>query len=145
MKPTWVVVASSVRARFFFAEPKSLLLHEIEDFVNPQGRLHDREITEDLPGKNRSAAGGAGHAYQQSTDPKKHAAQYFAHSVAHYLESALEVDKFEQLLIIAEPSFLGLLREELPVQVKKLVCFELNKNLTEQEASEIRKHIPKYL
>jgi len=49
------------------------------------------------------------------------------------------------LLIIAEPSFLGLLRNCLPEHIKKHVCFELDKNITTQSAADIRKHLPDFL
>jgi protein required for attachment to host cells len=86
-----------------------------------------------------------GHAFEQATDPKKHEADNFAHRLAQYLKEAHNEKKFEQLLIIAEPSFLGLLRINLPEQIKKLVCFELDKNITTHSLDDIRKHLPTFL
>lgn len=144
MKRTLIVVADNTRARFFTAETPSSALQEIEDLTHSEGRLHDREMTTDLPGKIKSSDGG-GHAFEQPTDPKKHEADVFAHRVAHHLEEAHNAGEFQQLLIIAESSFLGVLRRCLPEQVKKAVCFELDKNITGQSAADIRKHLPEYL
>ncbi len=144
MKLTWILVADNTHARIFTADAPSSALEEIESLVHTEGRLHDREMTTDLPGKIKSSD-GSGHAFEQPTDPKKHEADMFAHQVAHKLEEAFNTNKFEQLMIIAEPSFLGLLRHCLSEQVKKHVCFELDKNITTQSATDIRKHLPDYL
>ena len=144
MKLTWILVADSTRARIFSADSPSSSLEEIEDFSHTEGRLHDRDMTSDLPGKIKSVGGG-GHAFEQATDPKQHEADNFAHLVTHYLEDAHNANRFEQLLIIAAPTFLGLLRNHLPEQIKQRVCFELDKDLTTMNASTIREHLPKFI
>jgi len=144
MKSTFILVADNVRARIFTAETPSSPLQEIEALAHTEGRLHDREMTSDLPGKVKGE-GKMGHAFEQATDPKKHEADNFAHRIAQYLEEAHNEKKFEQLLIIAEPSFLGLLRNQLTEQIKKLVCFELDKNITTHSLDDIRKHLPTFL
>jgi protein required for attachment to host cells len=101
-------------------------------------------LTSDLPGKIKSTAGG-GHAFEQPTDPKQHEVDSFAHLVASFLEDAHNAKRFDQLLIVAAPEFLGLLRIHLPEQIKQLVRFELDKNLTIMSASNIRQHLPQFL
>ncbi|PPD47485.1 MAG: host attachment protein [Methylobacter sp.] len=144
MKSTWILVADNSRARIFTADTPSSALEEIEGLAHLEGRLHDREMTSDLPGKIKSSDGG-GHAFEQPTDPKQHESDNFAHQIARHLEAAYNDKQFAQLLIIAEPSFLGLLRHCLPEQVKKQVSFELDKNITMESAADIRKHLPDYL
>ena len=122
MKLTWILVADTTRARIFTADTPSSPLEEIEDLSHSKGRLHDREITSDLPGKIKSVGAG-GHAFEQPTDPKKHEADVFAHRIAQYLEDAHNANRFEQLLIVAGPTFLGLLRNNLPEQIKKTGSF----------------------
>jgi len=145
MKSAWVLVADSTRARIFTVDTASSPLDEIETLTHAEGRLHDREMTSDLPGKIKSEGGAGGHAFEQPTDPKKHEADSFAHHVAHYLEAARNANKFEHLLIIADPSFLGLLRNQLSEHIKKQVSFELDKNITTLSADDIRTHLPEYL
>jgi protein required for attachment to host cells len=144
MKITWILVADSAHARIFSADTLSAPLEEVEDFIHMEGRLHEREITSDLPGRVKDSS-GIRHAYEQPTDPKKYEASKFAQGLVHYLEDANQANRFDQLAIIAEPSFLGLLRNHLPEQIKKLVCLELDKNITLQSAADIRKHLPTYL
>ncbi|MGR8980361.1 MAG: host attachment protein [Gammaproteobacteria bacterium] len=145
MTTTWILVADNARARIFSAETSTSPLVEIDDLVHTEGRLHDREITQDLPGKIKNPGGISGHAYEQPTDPKKHEAGNFVNHVVHYLEDAHNANRFFRLLVIAEPSTLGLLRKELPNQIKKIVAFELDKNLTAFKPDEIRSHLPDYL
>jgi protein required for attachment to host cells len=144
MKLTWILVADSTRARIFTADTPSSPLEEIEDFSHSIGRLHDREITSGLPGKIKSSGAG-GHTFEQPTDPKKHEADVFAHRIARHLEDAHNANRFEQLLIVADPAFLGLLRNQLPEQIKKLVRFELDNEITTLSAADIRQHLPQYL
>jgi len=144
MKLTWILIADSTRARVFTADSSASPLEEIEGFTHSESRLHDREITSDLPGKIKSTGAG-GHAFEQPTDPKKHEIDNFAHSLAQHLEKAYNENRFEQLLIVAAPTFLGLLRSHLSEQVKKRVRFELNKELTLLSADDIRQHLPQYL
>lgn len=144
MKPIWIVVADNTQARFFTAATRSASLDEIDTLTHTENRLHDRDITSDLPGKIKSTGGG-GHAFEQPTDPKKHEADNFARLVAAFLENAHNDEHFDELVIVAEPSFLGLLRTHLSDQVKKLVTFELDKNITTRDAADIRSHLPQYL
>jgi len=143
MKLTWILIADSSRARMFTTDAPSSPLEEMEGFSHAEGRLHDREMTADLPGKNREGSVGA-HAFEQRTDPKKQEAVNFARSLAQHLETARNANKFEQLMIVAEPSFLGLLRGELSDQVKKKVSFELDKDLTTHSVADIQAHLPRH-
>lgn len=141
-----VVVADSTRARIFDMESSSAGLSEQEAMSSPEGRLHDRDITSDLPGRSfDSNKAGGRHAMEPSTDPKQELAIEFARTIAGQLENARVKNDFEQLVIVAAPTFLGLLREQLSASCRKQVAFELNKNLVQQSAEEIRSHLPKLL
>jgi len=146
MSYTWVLVADSTRARIFDMESSSAGLSELEALSSPEGRLHDRDITSDLPGRSfDSNKAGGRHAMEPATDPKQELAIEFARTIARHLEAARLKKDFEQLAIVAAPTFLGLLREQLNASCSKLVAFELNKNLVQQTAEDIRSHLPKLL
>jgi len=145
MKSTYVLVADSTHARLFSAESPSSPLYELETLNNPGGRLHDRDITSDLPGKVNGGSSAGGHAYVDETDPKDHLVDNFAKRIAKYLEDGRNTRRFEQLLVVSAPAFLGELRGEFSSQLSKLVCFELAKNLTTHSNEEIRQHLPQYL
>jgi protein required for attachment to host cells len=145
MAYTWVVVADSTRARIFSTESASSGLTEVETMTHPEGRMHDRDITTDLPGRSFDSKGNARHAMEPPTDPKHELAIEFARSIARRLDAGRVKRDFEQLAIVATPSFLGLLREQINHTCRKLVAFELNKNLVQNTPEEIRSHLPKLL
>jgi protein required for attachment to host cells len=145
MSYTWVVVADSTRARIFDAESSSAGLSEVETLTHPEGRMHDRDITTDLPGRSFDSLGHARHVMEPTTDPKHELAIEFARTIARHLDAARVKRDYEQLVIVAAPTFLGLLREQLNNTCRKLVAFELNKNLVQNTPEEIRSHLPKLL
>jgi len=127
-------------------ESSSASLSELEALTSPEGRLHDRDITADLPGRSfDSNKAGGRHAMEPSTDPKQELAIEFARTISRHLEAARVKKDFEQLVFVAAPAFLGLLREQLSASCRNLVAFELNKNLVQQAAEDIRSHLPKLL
>ena len=145
MKPTIIVVADSARARIFTADSDKSPLSEIETMAHPEGRLHDRDITSDLPGKDSAGDSSGGHAYQSETDPKKYELTEFAKRVADYLEKARNANKLSNLLIVAAPAFLGELRAHLTSETREKIVFELDKNITDHSLDDIRKHLPEFL
>jgi protein required for attachment to host cells len=145
MKTIMIVVADSTCARIFTTDSASSPLNEIETMAHPEGRLHDRDITSDLPGKGLGGTGAGGHAYQGETDPKQHELAEFAKRVADYLNDACTANKLSALLLVAAPSFLGELRTQLSSATNKTIVFELNKNIAHLKAEDIRKHLPEFL
>ena len=144
MKPIYVVVADNVHARIFTVKTLSSPLEEIETLTHLEGRLHDREMTSDFPGKIKGN-GKMGHAFEQRTDPKQNESDKFACQISNYLEDAHNTNKFNQLLLIAEPSFLGLLRKNFSQPIRKLVALELDKNITIHSIGDIRRYLVSYL
>ncbi len=144
MRKTWVIVADNSRARIFTSETPSSALIEVDSIVHPEARMHDRDITSDLPGRG-SGTGGSRHSYETETDAKDYENLGFAKRIAGFLDEARKSDKFKQLIIVAAPSLLGNLRSGLNHQTRKLVSLELDKNLSQLSPDEIRKHMPEFL
>ena len=144
MRKTWVIVADNSRARIFTAETPSSALIEVDSIVHPEARMHDRDITSDLPGRG-SGSGGARHSYETETDAKDYENVNFAKRICGFLDDARKSDKFKQLIIVAAPSLLGNLRSGLNDQTRKMVSLELDKNLSQLNPDEIRKHMPEFL
>jgi protein required for attachment to host cells len=101
-------------------------------------------MTSDFRGKIKGN-GKMGHAFEQRTDPKQNESDKFARQIANYLEDAHNTNKFNRLLLIAEPSFLGLLRKNFSERIRKLVALELDKNITTHCIGDIRKYLASYL
>lgn len=145
MKLTWVLVAESSRARIFSVDSSSAPLVEIETLAHPEGREHEQDMTSDLPGHDSDKTGSGRHAFGDKIEPKQQETIDFAKRIASRLESARTDGKLKQLIIVAAPSFLGTLRGQLNDQTKKLVSFELDKNLSQHTPDDIRQHLPEHL
>ena len=145
MKPIMIVVADSVLARFFTAETSRSPLVEIESLTHTEGRLHDRDLTSDLPGKAAGSGSAGGHVYAPATDPKEHERSEFARRIAEYVENARKTSQISSLLLVAAPTMLGELRSNLSDETKRKIVATLGKKLTDKSAEDIRSHFSKSL
>ena len=142
MSKFWILVADSSNARFFTAVTASAVMVEFVDLTHPVSRQHAGDITSDLPGKQRDGNASGHHRVDTTSDPHKEEVIHFAREVANHLREKLMSNELSHLVIVAEPSFLGALRNELDVQVKKVVILEVDKNLTKHSLEDIRAHLP---
>ncbi len=140
MQKTWVVVADRSRARIFSIATPRAPLTEIEDLVHPEARAHDRDLTSDRPGRTSD-----NHVLGNAHAARDQQAQEFAREIASRLEAGRNTTQFERLILVAGPDVLGLLRKAMNGHLAKLVVREVEKNLTQQRADEIRKLLPTYL
>jgi protein required for attachment to host cells len=138
MQITWIVVADSSRARVLQVAGREHRLVEIQDFVNPQGRMDDRELITDAHPRFRGTSGPG--SDRQETAATEHATELFAKRIGDYLNKARTEQAYERLHIVAPPKFLGLLRKELDKEATKLVAEEIPKDLSWFNAQELEKY-----
>jgi protein required for attachment to host cells len=140
VRKTWVIVADRSRARIFSVNSPRGPLHEIEDLVHPEARAHERDLTSDRPGRASDR-----HVLNAQHTARDQQATEFAREIAERLEGGRVSGGFEQLVLVAAPDQLGLLRKVLNGHLSKLVSRTIDKNLTQQDAREIRKLLPEFL
>jgi protein required for attachment to host cells len=141
----WIVVADSAKARFFAADQRNAKLVEVDALEHQEGRLHERELTSDLPGRDSNGSGGARHAMSSQVGPKKQEAIKFAKQVADYLEAGRVANRFKSLHLMASPTFLGHVRDHLSGALSQLVASSTAKNVVDEKPEVIRSHLPDYL
>ncbi|TVU72006.1 host attachment protein [Cobetia crustatorum] len=132
---TYIVAADAARARVFARTAGKIT--EVESLVHPESRQHTGDLR--TGGKGESS-GGHGSLHQTGDDgatSDKHQA-FFAKEVAQYLKQAANGGKFDELIIAAAPSFLGVLRDKLDKSVAKLVIETLDKDLSHESADQIK-------
>ena len=112
-------------------------LAEVDDLLNPEGRLHDRELISDAHPRFSGHGGGPG-SDREEMSAAEHATELFAKRVGDYLETARTAHRYDRLHLIAPPKFLGQLRKQLGKQVQKLVAAELPKDLSRLNARELQ-------
>jgi len=138
---TWVLVADSSCAKIFETEGKGDVLHEVKDFVHPESRLHEQQISSDLPGRHAAGNGGR-HLYETKTGIKEHEAIKFAKEIDSQLQLGRNRDKFGKLVIVAPPHFLGVLRQNFSNSIANLISTEVNKDLVKLNSKQILGHLP---
>jgi len=145
-----IVVASQAETTFYDVQEITDKLQIAGRLTDPQAHLHDRDFKSDRPGRVFDhaplTAGRRGATAHHSTGserrPRKHEALIFAQKIAAELELARRDNRFERLIVMAEPGFLGVLREALPSSVKSTVIAEVPKDLAQQPESSVRAHLP---
>lgn len=144
MKQIWILVADSSRARVYKADPGLKELEEINGLVHSEGRMHEQAITADVPGRMSGSVAGSRHTYEDHTPVKEQEKAEFAREVAALLDQGRQQGRYGKLALIAAPDFLGVLRQHLSAQTRKMVVEEVNKNLTKGTEEDIRKHLPRH-
>jgi protein required for attachment to host cells len=143
------VVADQGEARFYDSVGVEAVLRPAGHLSDPKARLHDRDFKSDRPGRVFDHAPAAGarhgavahHATGGERRPHKHEAELFARRIADTLTAA-SAGGFDRLVLIAGPSFLGMLRAALPKAVHDRVVGEVPKDLVhKQDETALRAHL----
>ena len=137
----WIIVADSSRARLFSYHGLKSPLKEFDDLAHTASRMHEGELTSDLPGRSFDSTGHNRHALEQKSTVKDQEAHLFAAQVAAYLEKARLENRLDSLIVIAAPKFLGHLRDSFSDNVRGLISSEISKNLVQHSPEEIRTNI----
>jgi protein required for attachment to host cells len=130
MHRMWIVVADEGRARFVERVRPRAELTEVAEIASERAHARAAELRRDAKGRLYGKGERAmGHTTEPHADPRQKEAQRFARRVAEHLERAHREQRYDQLFIIAAPAFLGMLRDELPPTLRKLVGGELDQDL----------------
>ena len=138
---TWIIVADSSRARIFSMADVRSPLSEITDMLHPASRVREHNIGSDRQGRTFDSKGSGRHAKEGDVSIKKQEAINFSKEIAAYLDIERNKNRFEKLVLIAPPEFLGLLRKELSNSTKQRISREIGKDLTQRDAEHIRQEV----
>lgn len=141
MQKTWVVAAESSRARVFAADNRVGPLTEVEDFAHVEGRARDQDLVSDKAGRGFGVSVEGRHGVEKQGDAKHNDTVAFARRIVERIEMGRAKGEFEQLVLIAAPEFLGILRQQLSANTMKLVGKTIDKNLVQKNESEIRGYV----
>lgn len=78
---------------------------------------------------------------EPEVNAKRHALETFAKQIATRVEAARVSGAFEQLILVAGPELLGILRHSLSDAARKLVIREVAKNVMRLGPEGIREHL----
>jgi protein required for attachment to host cells len=140
-KTTWILVANRAGARLFENTGPGQGLSFKQEFPHTEGRLKNQEIISDRQGQAADTRGGGHHSYENAVEPVEHLAQQFAKYLAQQLEHGRTEKRYEQLILVAEPRFLGHLRAVLSGPLLAMVIASVDKDLGDIEARDLAGHI----
>jgi protein required for attachment to host cells len=152
MKSTKWVQKGRPKRRYVFASRTEATVYEpnrkgqfifISRFSNPDGRRQEGEWRSDRPGTgfSSSARGTIHHGLEREQAHYEHNGRQFAGEVAKGLEKMRVEDRFDELVIAAEPQFLGMLREKLTPGLRSIVYEEIPREFTQGSDEERQAHV----
>jgi len=133
MQATWILVANACQAKLLQNHKRFGPLELVKEFNHPESRTKTSELVSDRPGHNQSKGNGHGSLVEQS-DPKSYEALRFAKELAEALEAGRTGNRYERVVVVAPPQFLGQLNTHLNDRVRKLVSANLQKDYTKLDA-----------
>ncbi|OUL22624.1 host attachment protein [Nostoc sp. T09] len=145
-----VAVIDGTKARFLTLKPSELSgyesgpnLIEHEALLSSNSELQGQELwTSTKTGRNRGVAGQA-HSYDDGRDNQMiQFERRFTQSIAAKIVNFIQAHQIQQLLMIAEPRILGLIREALtPILPRNIKTHELAKELCHLKPSELHEYL----
>ncbi|MDM4771246.1 host attachment protein [Solimonas sp. SE-A11] len=143
--PSLVVALDAARARILAALTPEAPLRDYASLANPEGRLHEGDLVADSGGCRNHRPTEGGHSASGGGSMKQHRTEEFAASVCEGVEAALRDTHAERLYVVAEPGFLGLLRQRMDDQVEQRVVGTIPKSLANETPERIRAALPSRL
>lgn len=141
MTTTRVLVAHEAGARSFENRGPGKGLVAIGEVEFEDGRRHSGEFDSDRPGRAFDRAGQGRHAYEAHQDARSHAVAHFARELAHDLAREFHLGAFDQLVLVAPPRFLGVLRDALDAKLLRAVIGSVAKDLPRATPAELCAHV----
>lgn len=137
-----VIAADSVRARLFRAGSPDAPLREIDTLLNPEGRLHEHDLVEDSAGRRGARPMQARRSAFGGETARRHRAEAFAAAVCERAARGVRETGAARVYLVAEPEFLGLLRQRMARALQRRVAGAVAKSVTGKPAGRIRATLP---
>jgi protein required for attachment to host cells len=145
-----IVVADQSEADFYELEQRDMPPRLVQRLEDADAHLHDRDLKSDRPGRIfthvPSTGGRRGAVTHHSTggerSPRKVEAMRFARRIGEALEEARRQHQYDRLIVMAPPTFLGLLRKELPAAVQAMLSAEIAKDLIHESPQALGGYLP---
>jgi protein required for attachment to host cells len=109
-----IVVADEFRATFYDRDKKFSALQEVASFQNDAAREKTGDLMSDRGGRAFDSHGQGRHTMaNEKADPKSQSAVVFAKELADRLAADRQKGSYDNLVVVAAPRFLGVLRPAL--------------------------------
>ena len=141
MNKIWILVANQAEAQIYSTPrvPGSLML--VQTLANTVGTAHARDLTSDAPGRVHDRLGSARHSMEPDTGVKEEQRRRFVKEIVQRLETGRLKSEFDQLVLLAAPAVLGVVRKTLPGELQKTVIREIPKDVIGQGVDSIEQQL----
>ncbi len=140
MAITWILVANASLAKLYENLGPNKGLRLVKELLHPESRLKNSELVTDRPGSMASAGNGQG-AKQPHTQPKEHEAKVFAQEIAQELYRGRTSNAFGRAIMIAPPSFMGMLNAVMDMPTAQMVSDRFEKDYTKSPEPQLRERL----
>ena len=141
----WILVADAAKARIFSTVKLGDKWTAVNELDHPESRQKISELYRDSPNVMSSSANAGKDVIEPATDLKEKEVEAFAREVSDFLEENHHNNVFDQLYVIAAPSFLGTLRPMLHKGVEGKIVESINKNITDLPVDELQERLQQSL
>lgn len=142
MTKTWILVADAAKARLFELPRKGARLTEIACYTNPDGRSPGQHPAHGRLPRTQESNNAARHAIEPKTTLRDKHARQFADTLGDVVQRGRLEGRYDKLVLMAPPRFLGALHATLDEQTLKHVVGEVGNDLLGLSPAELRTHLP---
>ncbi len=134
MKKVWILVCDSSRGRLFEIRGSNPEWNLLEVFGHSESRSKSSSLASDRLGQSASQGSVHHNALAPGSTPKEVEKGHFGHELATMLDQAMRSNRFDGLVLVAPPHFLGMLKKELTPELVKHLVVTVDKDLTHVDA-----------
>lgn len=142
MGRTWIVLGHRTGVRVLESRGPGTDLTTVRETPFPWGQVKGKDLVTDRPGqKFRQGETPGRRSVMEREDPVEHYVEMFAKKVAEELDKDRAAGKFDKVVLVSEPSFLGKLRDRLSDPLQRMVVATLAKDLAEAAPEQVRRSL----
>ena len=138
MNTIWVLVANQSEARIYSTTRVTGSLMLVKILTHEEGAAQARELTSDAPGRSFNRMGPARHGMEPDTGVKEEERRRFVREMVDQLEAGHLRGDFHDLVLLAAPGVLGVIRKTMSSDLEKGVIKEIPKNVIGQDLEKIQ-------
>lgn len=142
-KDTWILVASSAKAKILEDKGDKQPLKVIRLIENPAGRANAAALVTDRPSRSRSSVGERS-ALAPRIGPHRNVQEHFARVLIDAVDAGHRRNAFGNLIIASSRPFLGILLEECGEHLRRALRKRVPRSLYDLPLDEVREVIDKY-
>lgn len=138
---TWIVITDGAKGQIVVNEGPGLHLSPLAKFNSESARQRGQDLVSDREGRSFDRNAKGRHAMEPRAKAKQVEKDKFVRSIVDRIKKGHQSGSFDQLVLIADPSALGVLRKAFSEDVIACVVSEINKDLTNLDVHDLADHL----